>query len=94
MFRSTVEKIDTFLRKSIIIVLNTYRYLISPLLGARCRFYPTCSHYAKEALTEYSLIKALCLVLIRLLKCHPFHPGGFDPLKVKNNAYTKIPLPK
>ena len=57
-----------------------YRRWISPALPARCRFYPSCSAYAQEALTRYGALRGLGLTLWRLLRCHPFHPGGFDPV--------------
>jgi putative membrane protein insertion efficiency factor len=46
-----------------------------------CRFYPTCSQYSKQALEKYGLIKGILFTVLRLLKCHPFHPGGYDPVK-------------
>jgi len=61
-------------------LIQVYRYTISPFLGQRCRFYPTCSAYAAEALTRYGVIKGLWLSLKRVLRCHPFHPGGHDPV--------------
>jgi len=54
---------------------------ISPLKGPTCRFYPTCSQYAIEAFKKYGLFKGMYLSIKRVLKCHPFHPGGYDPLK-------------
>jgi putative membrane protein insertion efficiency factor len=67
------------IKAMIIACVRSYQLCISPLLGQRCRFTPTCSSYAIEALQKYSLPKALLLTAIRLCKCHPFHPGGFDP---------------
>lgn len=61
-------------------LIQVYRYTISPFLGQRCRFYPTCSAYAAEALTRYGVIKGSWLSLKRVLRCHPFHPGGHDPV--------------
>lgn len=55
-----------------------YRYFLSPWVGNQCRFYPTCSHYAEEALQHHGFIKGCILTLKRLLKCHPWHPGGID----------------
>jgi putative membrane protein insertion efficiency factor len=60
--------------------IKFYQYFISPLLGNRCRFYPSCSHYAVEAITLHGVVKGFYLTLIRLLKCHPFHEGGLDPV--------------
>lgn len=61
-------------------LIRFYQYVISPLLGPSCRFYPTCSQYSFDAIGQYGVIKGLYLGLRRLIKCHPFHPGGFDPL--------------
>ena len=62
-------------------MIKFYRKYISPLFPAKCRFYPTCSQYALEAVTKYGAIKGSFLTVKRLLKCHPFHPGGYDPLE-------------
>ncbi len=70
-------------------LIHVYRYLASPWVGNQCRFYPTCSHYAEEALVKHSVVKALYLTLRRLLKCHPWHPGGYDPVpEAENKAFT------
>jgi putative membrane protein insertion efficiency factor len=63
--------------------IRFYQYFISPLLGNRCRFYPSCSHYALEAITLHGVAKGLYLTFKRLLKCHPFHEGGLDPVPEK-----------
>ncbi|MCK8060850.1 MULTISPECIES: membrane protein insertion efficiency factor YidD [unclassified Fusibacter] len=65
----------------LIAVVKFYRLFISPLLGPNCRFQPTCSAYSLEALEKYGAIKGTYLSVRRILKCHPFHPGGYDPLK-------------
>ncbi len=57
-----------------------YQKMISPFLGSRCRFYPSCSNYAKESFKYHGVLKALWLTTKRLLKCHPLHPGGYDPV--------------
>jgi uncharacterized protein len=62
------------------LLIRLYQYSVSPLLGPRCRFYPSCSHYAHEALLRFGLIRGGALALRRLLRCHPWHPGGFDPV--------------
>jgi uncharacterized protein len=61
-------------------IIQTYRWLISPLLGPSCRFYPTCSAYALEALDRHGALHGSWLAVRRLLRCHPFNPGGFDPV--------------
>jgi putative membrane protein insertion efficiency factor len=64
------------LRKTIM----AYQYGVSPYMGICCRFEPTCSHYAAEAIHRHGVIKGLVLMTSRILKCHPFHPGGLDPV--------------
>ncbi|MFZ5590795.1 MAG: membrane protein insertion efficiency factor YidD [Bacillota bacterium] len=65
----------------LVIVVRFYQKYLSPLKGPTCRFYPTCSQYAITALEKYGIIKGGYLALVRVLKCHPFHPGGYDPVK-------------
>jgi hypothetical protein len=62
-------------------LLTAYRRLISPLLPAACRFYPSCSCYAIESFEKYGVRRGALLTLRRLAKCHPFHPGGYDPVR-------------
>ena len=69
------------MRKIMILLIKFYQKAISPFLGKRCRFYPTCSEYTKQAVEKYGALKGLYLGLFRILKCHPFHKGGYDPLK-------------
>jgi len=64
-----------------IALVKVYGLIVAPLLPASCRFYPSCSSYSLEALGRYGAFKGLWLALIRILKCHPFHPGGYDPVK-------------
>ena len=69
-------------KKLIIGIIKFYRRYISPLKkNPSCRFYPTCSQYALEAVTKYGALKGSYLAIVRILKCHPFHPGGYDPVK-------------
>ncbi|MGB9597546.1 MAG: membrane protein insertion efficiency factor YidD [Candidatus Poribacteria bacterium] len=69
------------MKKIVLYAINIYRIFISPLLPPSCRFYPTCSMYAQEAIAVHGIIKGGWLTIKRLLKCHPFHPGGYDPVK-------------
>ncbi|MGC3981253.1 MAG: membrane protein insertion efficiency factor YidD [Steroidobacteraceae bacterium] len=68
------------MRRALIAVISGYRYLISPWLGQNCRFYPSCSCYAQQALSEHGSIKGLYLSFRRIMRCHPWHPGGYDPV--------------
>jgi putative membrane protein insertion efficiency factor len=60
-----------------------YRRFISPLLGPRCRFAPSCSEYALTALAEHGAARGLWLAMARIARCHPFHPGGYDPVPTR-----------
>jgi putative membrane protein insertion efficiency factor len=71
------------MRFILIAIIRFYKYFISPLLGNRCRFYPSCSSYSLEALQLHGAIIGSYLTLKRLLKCHPFHDGGIDPVPEK-----------
>jgi hypothetical protein len=61
--------------------LRGYQRFVSPLLPRSCRFEPSCSRYSYEALQRYGLVKGSLMTMKRLFRCHPFHPGGFDPVK-------------
>lgn len=64
----------------LLLPIRLYRTVLSPLLPPRCRFYPSCSAYAVDALTRHGAIRGLLLAVVRLLKCAPWHPGGIDPV--------------
>ncbi|MBU2549006.1 MAG: membrane protein insertion efficiency factor YidD [Proteobacteria bacterium] len=68
------------LKGALLLLIKGYQYAISPLLPPACRFHPSCSQYARLAIERHGPFKGLYLSLIRLLKCHPFHPGGYDPV--------------
>jgi putative membrane protein insertion efficiency factor len=74
------KKISAFLSVFLILLLNTYQYLFSPWIGQQCRFTPTCSHYAKTAIKECGILHGLYLAMRRLLRCHPWCEGGYDPV--------------
>ncbi len=68
------------MNKIIILLISFYQKYISPFKPATCRFYPTCSEYATQALKKYGLLRGLWLSIRRVLRCHPFSLGGYDPL--------------
>lgn len=63
-----------------IALIYIYRYTLSPLIGNQCRFAPTCSHYAEDALKKYGAVRGIWLAVKRIARCHPWHEGGFDPI--------------
>ncbi|MCX7836217.1 MAG: membrane protein insertion efficiency factor YidD [bacterium] len=68
------------MRTLLIKLIHLYRLTLSPILGNQCRFQPTCSHYGEEAIRKYGAIKGTWLTLKRILRCGPWHPGGYDPV--------------
>jgi len=66
--------------KPVLLIIGFYRRIISPVLSPTCRFTPSCSNYAYQAFEKYYFFKAMKLSIFRILKCHPFHRGGYDPL--------------
>jgi putative membrane protein insertion efficiency factor len=69
------------MNRLMIAAIRGYKRYLSPLLPSACRFQPTCSEYALEAFEKKSFFKALALMVVRIAKCHPFHPGGYDPVQ-------------
>ncbi|TVQ46213.1 MAG: membrane protein insertion efficiency factor YidD [Gloeocapsa sp. DLM2.Bin57] len=67
----------------LILLIQFYRNFISPLFPPSCRFQPTCSQYCLEAIQEFGALRGSYLGIKRILKCHPFHPGGYDPIPRK-----------
>jgi hypothetical protein len=72
-----------------ITLIRGYQLFISPILGPKCRFHPTCSYYAIEAIRLHGFVKGSWFAGKRVLKCHPLHPGGEDPVPPKNNRCNK-----
>jgi uncharacterized protein len=73
----------------LIIPIIGYQRFISPLLGPRCRFAPSCSAYALEALRRHGAARGLWLTIRRLARCHPFNPGGYDPVPARPQGVTR-----
>ncbi len=68
------------MKKLLSLFIKFYQYFISPLTGQNCRYFPTCSVYAIEAIEKHGSLKGTALAVKRILRCHPFHAGGFDPV--------------
>ena len=79
-----------FITQILIKIIKGYKFLISPIIGNSCRYLPTCSDYSIEALKEFGLIKGLFMTIKRILSCHPWREGGYDPvkkkIKIRNNG--------
>jgi putative membrane protein insertion efficiency factor len=76
-------------KRIVILPIRFYQLAISPLLGRNCRFEPTCSNYAVQAIEEWGVLKGSWLALKRILKCHPWGGHGYDPVPMKNKAKAK-----
>ncbi|MDA7027333.1 membrane protein insertion efficiency factor YidD [Bacillus sp. CLL-7-23] len=70
-----------------LLIIRIYQKWISPILPPSCRFYPTCSNYGLEAIQKHGALKGGWLTVKRILKCHPFHPGGIDPVPEKKHKH-------
>ena len=64
----------------LLMLLRGYQYALGPLLGNNCRFYPSCSDFAREAISRHGALRGTWLAARRVLRCHPYHPGGYDPV--------------
>ncbi|MCD6139118.1 MAG: membrane protein insertion efficiency factor YidD [Deltaproteobacteria bacterium] len=68
------------MRVILLTLIRAYQYILSPLFPPACRFYPTCSEYTYQAVQRHGALKGSWMAAKRILRCHPFHPGGFDPV--------------
>lgn len=79
------------MKKILIFLIRLYQIFLSPLLGRNCRFIPTCSHYAIQAIERHGAIRGTKLAVMRILRCHPFNPGGYDPVpELKKNTINSF----
>ena len=72
--------ITSIMKRSLLALIRIYQLVISVFLGPSCRFYPTCSSYSSQAIDTHGVLKGLRMSAFRIGKCHPFHPGGYDPV--------------
>ncbi len=75
------------MRRVVIFFINCYKVMLSPFLGYNCRFYPSCSSYAQEAIASHGVIKGSYLAIRRISRCHPWHEGGVDPVPPCNHSH-------
>jgi uncharacterized protein len=83
-----VNPVSRLLAQLLVLPIRVYQLVVSPLLGPRCRFYPSCSAYAVEAITTRGAVVGLWLTTRRLLRCHPWNPGGLDPVPPRRPGAT------
>ncbi len=75
------------IKRVFLFIIRAYQIALSPLMGRSCRFYPSCSEYAYQAILSYGLVVGSYLSFKRIMKCHPFHAGGYDPVPCKKDEY-------
>lgn len=85
----TSETVPSRSARVLIAPIIAYQRFLSPLLAPRCRFAPSCSQYAVGALREHGVVRGLWLAVRRLARCHPFHPGGYDPVPIRPQGVTR-----
>lgn len=69
-----------WMKKLALFLIKAYQYILSPIIGRDCRFVPSCSEYAYQAVAKYGALTGSLMAIKRVLRCHPFHPGGYDPV--------------
>jgi len=87
-----IEVKQAIMKVIFITLIRFYRQFISPIKPPTCRFYPTCSQYSLEAIQVHGALKGGWLSVKRILKCHPFHPGGYDPVPKKKEVTVQLLL--
>jgi uncharacterized protein len=80
-------------RRLLLLPLRAYQRAFSPMLGARCKYYPSCSEYAAQAIERFGILRGLVLAAWRLLRCNPWSHGGFDPVEDQRVFKSRAPAP-
>ncbi len=89
MHRDLAKKATSNAQKIAVVCIKGYRLVLSPWLGNQCRFYPSCSHYTESAISHYGVCKGILFGAWRILRCNPFHPGGYDPIPCETTQTSK-----
>ncbi|MBT3234749.1 MAG: membrane protein insertion efficiency factor YidD [Bdellovibrionales bacterium] len=90
MINKVTKLLQNLIKAPLLLLLFFYQKLISPLIGSRCRYYPSCSHYAVETLKRFNLPYAIYLIAHRLIRCSPLSDGGIDPVPSSNSKECRI----
>jgi putative membrane protein insertion efficiency factor len=88
-----VSRLRALVVAVLVLPIRAYQLLVSPLLGPRCRFYPSCSAYAVQALQDHGPLRGTWLAVRRLLRCHPWNPGGPDPVPPRRGVTDEVAEP-
>jgi uncharacterized protein len=83
----------TAVRRLVVLPIRAYQLLLSPLVGQRCKYYPSCSEYAAQAVVRYGILRGLVLAGWRLLRCNPWSRGGFDPVEEQRLFKPRVAAP-
>ncbi len=86
-----MSRVATAARSLAVVPIRVYQRLISPMLGERCRYYPSCSEYAAQAITKFGILRGLVLAGWRVLRCNPFSHGGYDPVEAQRLFKSRNP---
>ncbi len=85
-----LQKAHELMTRLLILMISIYQKILSPIFGSNCRFYPTCSHYAKEALISHGSFNGVILASCRVLRCNPYCEGGLDPVPEQFSLLDKL----
>jgi len=94
MMAGTMTGRPTPVARALMLLVTGYRRFVSPLFGPTCRFEPSCSAYSLEALRVHGALRGTWLTVRRIARCHPFHPGGYDPVPPPKGHTGEVPIPK
>jgi len=92
--KHVIEGFSFVLKTAVVALISLYRYAISPMLGSHCRYHPSCSEYARQAIELHGLLSGGWLAVCRISRCHPLHEGGLDPVPGSSEAPERVNVPQ